>query len=227
MASVLIVEDDPDVQDVLRFNLQREGLDTIATDRGARALRLMLESPADLMLVDWMLPDISGLEVCREVRSQPTACNVPILIISARDQEHERVLGLESGADDYIVKPFSILEVILRVKRMLRTRSPAAADSLAEHGPVTVDESAHRAFVNGSEVYLTRTEFRLLAAFVSRPGRVLSRGHLLSQVWNARGDVMSRTVDTHIKRLREKLGGAGKLIATVRRVGYRYTPAGA
>lgn len=229
MARVLIVEDDPDISSVLEFNLQREGFDTQVTDSGARALRLMRELPADLIILDLMLPDIPGLDVCREVRSQPSTKGVPILMVTAKGQESDRLLGLETGADDYIVKPFSIREVILRAKAVMRRSEGTHTSSASrlESGPISVDSAAHRVFVDGKETLLTNTEYKLLLVFMRRPGRVFSRRQLLDQVWNMPGNVVTRTVDTHVKRLREKLGHAGGFIETVRTVGYRYTAPGA
>ncbi len=224
MVRVLIVEDDPDISAVLDFNLQREGFETRVTDSGARALRLMHESPADLMILDLMLPDIPGLDVCRQVRSQASTQQVPILMVTAKGQESDRLAGLETGADDYIVKPFSVRELILRAKAVLRRseNGGAAVAARIESGPIVIDEAAHRVFVAGEETLLTHTEYKLLLLFVRRPGRVFSRRQLLDQVWNMPGNVVTRTVDTHVKRLREKLGQAGALIETVRTVGYRF-----
>ncbi len=224
MPRVLIVEDDPDIGAVLDYNLQKEGFETRLTDSGARALRLMRESPADLMVLDLMLPDVHGLDVCRELRNHSATQGVAILMLTAKGQENDRLMGLEAGADDYIVKPFSIRELVLRAKAVLRRSEGANADAAAriESGPIVVDEAAHRVFVNGQETPLTNTEYKLLVLFMKRPGRVFTRRQLLDQVWNMPGDIVTRTVDTHVKRLREKLGEAGSAVETVRTVGYRY-----
>jgi two-component system phosphate regulon response regulator PhoB len=225
---VLIVEDDADISAVLDFNLRREGFETTATDRGASALRLMRESPADLVILDLTLPDISGLDVCRELRSANGSRDTAILMVTAKGEEADRVAGLGCGADDYIVKPFSIRELILRARAVLR-RVGDGVDDTAKHlksGLITVDEGAHRVFVLEQETPLTRTEYLLLRVFLRRPGCVFTREQLLDQVWNMPGDVVTRTVDTHVKRLREKLGPAGASIQTVRAVGYRYVSPG-
>ncbi len=224
MQKVLIVEDDADISAVVAFNFRNEGFQATVTDRGARALRLLRENGADLVILDLMLSDISGLEVCRAVRADSQFSLTPILMLTARGQEHERLEGLEQGADDYIVKPFSIREVILRAKAILRRTVPVEAERGAHlgEGAIIVDTAAHRVFVGGAEILLTHTEYRLLTLFLRRPGRVFSRRQLLDQVWNMPGNVVTRTVDTHVKRLREKLGPMGGAIETVRSVGYRF-----
>lgn len=224
MNRVLIVEDDPDISSVVDFNLRKEGFETEVAPQGSTALRIVREHPPDVMLLDLMLPDIPGLDVCREVRNSTSNRRVPILMVTAKGQEADRLAGLESGADDYIVKPFSMRELVLRVRAVLRRTEPAEAAqaSRLERGPLSIDEAAHRVFVDGKETALTNTEYKLLVMFVKRPGRVFSRRQLLDQVWNMPGNVVTRTVDTHVKRLREKLGPAGSTIETVRSVGYRF-----
>jgi two-component system phosphate regulon response regulator PhoB len=183
----------------------------------------MRDLPADLIVLDLMLPDIAGLDVCREVRAEPHTKDVPILIVTAKGQEADRLLGLETGADDYVTKPFNVRELILRASALMRrSTSTNAVASRIESGAIVVDSGAHRVFVEGKETHLTNTEYRLLLIFLNRPGRVFSRRQLLNQVWNMRGQLVTRTVDTHVKRLREKLGNAGSAIETVRAVGYRY-----
>jgi two-component system, OmpR family, phosphate regulon response regulator PhoB len=223
MPRVLIVEDDPDISTVLDFNFQREGFHTQVAHTGASALRAMRDVPADLIVLDLMLPDIAGLDVCREVRAEPHTKDVPILIVTAKGQEADRLLGLETGADDYVTKPFNVRELILRASALMRrSTSTNSAATRIESGAIVVDSGAHRVFVEGKETHLTNTEYRLLLIFLNRPGRVFSRRQLLNQVWNMRGQLVTRTVDTHVKRLREKLGNAGAAIETVRAVGYRY-----
>ncbi len=224
MHRVLIVEDDPDISSVVDFNLRKEGFETEVASQGSTALRIVREHPPDVMLLDLMLPDIPGLDVCREVRNNTSNRRVPILMVTAKGQEADRLAGLESGADDYIVKPFSMRELVLRVRAVLRRAEPVEAlqSGRLERGPISIDEAAHRVFVGGEEVALTNTEYKLLVMFVKRPGRVFSRRQLLDQVWNMPGNVVTRTVDTHVKRLREKLGLAGSTIETVRSVGYRF-----
>lgn len=224
MSRVLIVEDDPDISAVLDFNLKKEGFETFVADHGAKALRFLQEREADLVILDLMLSDIPGTDVCREIRANSATRLLPVLMLTARNQESDRLEGLRCGADDYVVKPFSTRELMLRIKAILR-RSKATADVLPssiEAGPISVDQAAHRVFVDGQETLLTHTEYKLLVMFLRRPGRVFSRQQLLDQVWNMPGNVVTRTVDTHVKRLREKLGPAGNYIETVRSVGYRF-----
>src|SRR5690606_30267024 len=212
MQKVLIVEDDLDISAVVAFNFGNEGFETTVTDSGARALRLLRDGGADLVILDLMLRDISGLEVCRELRADAQFADTPVLMLTAKGQELDRLAGLESGADDYMVKPFSVRELILRAKAILRRTAPPAGESAAliEAGAIVVDTAAHRVFVDGVETLLTHTEYRLLTLFLKRPGRVFSRRQLLDQVWNMPGNVVTRTVDTHVKRLREKLGRMGQ-----------------
>jgi two-component system phosphate regulon response regulator PhoB len=219
----LIVEDDTDISSVVDFNLRREGFATATTDSGATAVRMMRENPSDLVVLDVMLPDISGLDVCRELRGQDGRRQAAILLLTARGEEADRIAGLACGADDYIVKPFSIRELVLRARAVLRRSQDSwGGPPRIESGPITIDESAHRVFIGGQEAQLTNTEYQLLRVFLRRPGCVFTRGQLLDQVWNMPGDIVTRTVDTHIKRLREKLGVVGASIETVRAVGYRY-----
>jgi two-component system phosphate regulon response regulator PhoB len=224
MNRVLIVEDDPDISSVVEFNLRKEGFDTEVTAQGSSALRIVRDNAPDLVLLDLMLPDLPGLEVCREIRASSVARRVPIVMVTAKGQESDRLAGLESGADDYIVKPFSMRELVLRIRAVLRRADATEMVSLnrLERGPIAIDEAAHRVFVDGNEAVLTNTEYKLLLMFVKRPGRVFSRRQLLDQVWNMPGTVVTRTVDTHVKRLREKLGRAGENLETVRSVGYRF-----
>lgn len=230
MSQILIVEDDVDISAVLDFNLSREGFRTLVSDSGARALRLMREARPDLIILDLMLPDIPGLDVCRHVRQDEELRRTPILMLTAKGEEYDRVAGLAEGADDYLVKPFSVRELILRAQAVLRRTESAASQPSRplEEGPIVVDQQAHRVYVSGRETTLTHTEYRLLLLFLKRPDRVFSRRQLLDQVWNMPGNVVTRTVDTHVKRLREKLGQAGECIETVRGVGYRFVvPTGA
>lgn len=225
MSQVLIVEDDADISAVIDFNLRKEGFETLVSESGARALRLMREARPDLIILDLMLPDIPGLDVCRQVRQDNELRSTPILMLTAKGEEADRLAGLAEGADDYMVKPFSVRELILRTQAVLRRTEPVAPSPPSrqfEGGPILVDEEAHRVYVEGQETTLTHTEYRLLVLFLRRPDRVFSRRQLLDQVWNMPGNVVTRTVDTHVKRLREKLGAAGDCIETVRGVGYRF-----
>jgi two-component system phosphate regulon response regulator PhoB len=225
MPRILVLEDDPDIGAALDFNLRKEGYDVHLCVQGAQALRYLGEREVHLALLDVMLPDIGGLDVCRQIRSNNLIADLPVIMLTARGADSDRLLGLECGADDYVVKPFLMQEVLLRVRAMLR-RSGALGESVErlESGQIVVDQTAHRVFVEGHETPLTHTEYKLLTAFLRRPGRVYSREQLLDHVWNMPWSVVTRTVDTHVKRLREKLGSHGELIETVRGVGYRFAP---
>ncbi len=223
MALVLIVEDEPDLQAVLDYNLRREGLRTALAGRGTEALRLARREAPDLVLLDLMLPDISGTDVCRELKRDPVTSKAAVIMLTARGEEVDRIVGFELGADDYVVKPFSLRELVLRVKAVLR-RSDATAESTerVHAGPITVDRAGHRVLVDGAEAGVTALEFRILSLLVERRGRVQTRERLLADAWSDDDDVSERAIDTHIKRLREKLGGAAAWIETVRGVGYRF-----
>jgi DNA-binding response OmpR family regulator len=228
MASrVLIVEDEPDIRDLLAFHLEREGYQVSRSKTGADALRQAVASPPDLVLLDLMLPEIDGLEVCRRLRRDPRTASLPIVMLTAKGEEIDRVLGLELGADDYIVKPFSPKEVVARVRAVLRRSRPPADVVPVVSGTLVIDLGRHAVEVAGARVELTPKEFDLLRALAEARGRVLSREFLLDRVWGyaAAGEIESRTVDVHVRRLRMKLGGEGRRIATVKGVGYRLEPA--
>jgi phosphate regulon transcriptional regulator PhoB len=220
---VLIVEDEPDIRDLLVFHLEREGYQVVKCRNGVEALRAAHASPPDLVLLDLMLPEMDGLEVCRRLRQDPATQGLPIVMLTARGDEVDRVLGLEMGADDYVVKPFSPRELIARIRAVLRRARPAAGTAALTVGRITIDPAAHIVLVDGAPVSLTRKEFDLLRALVEARGRVLSREFLLDHVWGytAAGEVESRTVDVHVRRLRQKLGPEGQRISTVTGVGYR------
>jgi two-component system phosphate regulon response regulator PhoB len=223
--TILIVEDERDLAQTLEYNLQREGFETRCALTGQDALKLaLLEPRPDLVLLDVMLPDMSGTEVCRRLKAQDQTRHIPVVMATARGEEIDRVVGFEVGADDYVVKPFSVRELLLRVKAILRRAQPSAEGSgeTLVFGRLSVDPGAHRATVDDVEVVLTALEFRLLKCFVERKGRVQSRETLLNDVWGISADVTTRTVDTHVKRLREKLGDAGAYVETLRGVGYRF-----
>ncbi len=224
MSQILIVEDDADISAVIDFNLSKAGFETLVSDSGARAMRLISEARPDLIILDLMLPDIPGLDICRQVRQDEELRHTPILMLTAKGEESDRLAGLAEGADDYLVKPFSVRELILRVQAVLRRAQPVDPSPAlqVQDGPIVIDEDAHRVYVAGEETTLTHTEYRLLVLFLRRPERVFSRRQLLDQVWNMPGNIVTRTVDTHVKRLREKLGEAGDCIETVRGVGYRF-----
>jgi two-component system phosphate regulon response regulator PhoB len=235
---ILVVEDERDLASVLDYNLRREGYETRLAETGARALELAMapgEKPM-LVLLDLMLPDMSGVEVCRRLKQNAQTRAIPVIMVTARGEEIDRVVGFEVGADDYIVKPYSVRELLLRVQAVLRrAQAPAATTPATAGAPTTtaatkvltfgrlqVDEDAHRVRVDGIEVALTPLEFRLLSTLLVRRGRVQTRETLLSDVWGITADVETRTVDTHVKRLREKLGPAGAYLETLRGVGYRF-----
>ena len=223
---ILIVEDEPDLLGTLEYNLEREGYRTRCAATGAEALARAAEDPVpDLVLLDLMLPDISGTEICRSLRSQERTRHVPVIIVTARGEEIDRVVGFEVGADDYVVKPYSIRELLLRVRAILRRANPReqeGASAAIDFGLLRVDGSAHRVWVDDAEVTLTALEFKLLTTLLERRGRVQTRDVLLTDVWGMSAEVTTRTVDTHVKRLRQKLAGAGRYVETLRGVGYRF-----
>lgn len=227
---ILIADDEPDLRDLLDFNLRQAGYRTLHAGSGSEALRLALAERPDLLILDLMLPDLSGIDVCRRLRNTPATQRMPIIMLTARAAQSDRIAGLELGADDYVVKPASIREVVLRVEAVLRRRRGAevvvvpAAPPVREPlraGSITIDVEAHIVRVDGREVPLALLEFRLLQYLAEGRGAVRSREELLQHVWGYSSEVETRTVDTHIKRLRDKLGAAGDLIETVRGVGYR------
>src|SRR5690606_6430168 len=223
MVKILVVEDEQDLQQVLKFNLQQAGYHVRLTASGTEALRIVAQEAPTLMLLDVMLPDILGTEVCRMLKSDPATAELPIIMLTARGTESDRVGGFELGADDYVTKPFSVRELMLRVSAFLkRFQPPGAEHGRIEFGVLVIDRDAHRVWVAEQEVELSALEFRLLVALYERRNRVQSRSSLLDDVWGVTADVTTRTVDTHVKRLREKLGGARNYIETVRGVGYRF-----
>ncbi len=222
--TILIVEDEKDLVSALEYNLQQEGYETRSSLTGKEALELAGQDPVpDLILLDLMLPDISGYEVARQLRSDERTKHTPIIMVTARGEEIDKVLGFELGTDDYVVKPFSVRELMLRVKAVLRRSKPGELDDAkSTFGLIAIDSPAHRVWAEGEEISLTALEFRLLETLFARRGRVQTRETLLNDVWGIEADVTTRTVDTHIKRLREKLGPAGTYIETIRGVGYRF-----
>jgi two-component system phosphate regulon response regulator PhoB len=223
-ATILIVEDEKDLVSALEYNLQKEGYKTRSALTGKAALELLARDPvADLVLLDLMLPDMSGLEICKKIRAQPKTQSLQVIMLTAKGEEIDRVVGFEVGADDYVVKPFSIRELLLRIKALLRrSNEEPTPQECSSFGCLRLDPLAHRAFVNEKEVTLTALEYKLLYTLLLRRGRVQTRDTLLNDVWGISADVTTRTVDTHIKRLREKMGPAGDYIETVRGVGYRF-----
>jgi two-component system, OmpR family, alkaline phosphatase synthesis response regulator PhoP len=221
-ARVLIVEDDEDIAALLAHAARKAGCEPTVLHDGARALSRLLQDPPSLLLLDLMLPGVDGLTLCRAVRAEPRTAAVPIIMITARGEEADRVTGLEVGADDYITKPFSTNELVARIKAVLRRQSrTASAGSSLHYGGVTVDLDRHVVTAGASEVYLTAKEFLLLRYFLEHQGRVLSRDLLLSDVWGYSYTGGTRTVDVHVRRLREKLPALADAIVTVKQFGYK------
>lgn len=219
---LLVVEDEPDIAEVLQYNLEKEGFEVEVAHRGDTALEAIRRTPPDLLILDLMLPGLDGLELTRALKRDAETSRIPILMLTAKGEEVDRIVGFELGADDYIAKPFSPREVVLRAKAVLRRfhREPDEDDTLTL-GDVQLDVAGHRLHVAGEEVTLTATEFRLLKLLMERAGRVQTRSQLLSDAWGYAEDVDSRTVDTHIRRLRRKLGPEAERVETVIGVGYR------
>jgi two-component system phosphate regulon response regulator PhoB len=220
--TVLLVDDEPDLRSLLDFNFRAAGFETALAASGEEALRLATQRVPDLVLLDLMLPDLPGTEVCRRLKSDPRTRDVPVIMLTARGDEIDRIVGFEVGADDYVTKPFSPREVVLRARAILRRAAGRPAERPVEQvGAIRVDADEHRVFVDGVEVALTPLEFKLLRTLMTRLGRVQPRERLLQDVWEMSTEVETRTVDTHMKRLREKLGPARDQIETVRGIGYR------
>ena len=220
---ILIVEDEKDLSDTLEYNFKNAGYKVSMSLEGNKAISLATgKNNPDLVILDLMLPDISGLDVCKEIRSNPVSKNTPVLMLTAKGEEVDRILGFELGADDYLVKPFSLRELTLRVAALLKRNVPLESDENIELGDLNIDLAAHRVFVESNEVTLTAKEFDLLVHLARHNGRVQTRDYLLEQIWGYSSDVTTRTVDTHIKRLRSKIGSFGNLIETVRSIGYRF-----
>lgn len=227
--TILVVDDEDDLRKVLEFNLLNAGFRVLSAANGAEAIRVAeLELP-DLVLLDVMLPDIQGTQVCQSLKTNPDTRGIPVVMLTARGEEIDRVVGFELGVDDYIVKPFSVRELILRVRAILKrseklaeTATPTEESERIRFGEIDFDPIKHRVKIESEEVKLTATEFRLLEVFLTRLGKVQTRDALLADVWGRDINVTPRTVDTHVKRLREKLGKHGDYIETVRGVGYRF-----
>lgn len=219
---VLIIEDDPSIVEMLRYNLQKSGFDPLVAMDGEEGVMLVEEEAPDLVILDWMLPLMSGIEVCRRIRRRPESKDLPIIMLTAKGEETDRVRGLESGADDYVVKPFSPTEMMARVRAVLRRAKPALNEETLEYSGIEMDLAAHRVTRDGDPIKLGPTEYRLLKVFLERPGRVFSREQLLDMAWGRDIHVEPRTVDVHIRRLRKALndGGRSDLLRTVRSAGY-------
>lgn len=222
---VLIVDDEPDLLNLIDVQLRRQGYETIKAATGGEGLRLAGEVHPDIILLDVMLPDLPGTEVCRFLRNDPTTRLIPVIFLSAKGEEADRIRGLELGADDYIVKTVGVRELVLRVQAVLRRAGDRDKDESAGKmifGVLELDIPGHRVWVEGKEIVLTALEFRLLRTLLERRGRVQTRDKLLEDVWGITAEITTRTVDTHVKRLREKLEAGERYIETVRGVGYRF-----
>ncbi|MEL7231525.1 MAG: phosphate regulon transcriptional regulator PhoB [Pseudomonadota bacterium] len=219
---IVIAEDETSVCELLRYNLEAEGYETATAGDGDEAMLLLEERLPDLMLLDWMLPKVSGIEICRRVRSKQETANLPIIMLTARTEEADRIRGLETGADDYVTKPFSTHELMARVKAVLRRIRPALIEDKITVGSISIDRATHNVTRDGEDIHLGPTEFRLLEYFAQHPGRVFSREQLLDGVWGSDVYVEARTVDVHIGRLRKALmsHGGKNPIRTVRSAGY-------
>jgi DNA-binding response OmpR family regulator len=219
----LVVEDDPNIAKLVQYNLEKNGFTVTVAPAGEDALEIVSKKNFDIVLLDIMLPGIDGLEVCKQIKKKPQYTGVPVIMLTAKGEEVDRIVGFELGVDDYIVKPFSPRELILRIKAILK-RAHRKEETLSEFihfGKISVDIARHVVTLNKKELELTPIEFNLLVLFIRRKGRVQSREVLLSEVWNIDSDITTRTVDTHVKRLRQKLGKIGDLIETVRGFGYK------
>ena len=224
MHRVLVVDDESDVTELLEYKLEQEGYRVATLNDPLACIAKVREFEPELVLLDIMMPELSGIQLCRIIRADPITKEIPIIFLSARGEVEDRIKGLEAGAEDYISKPFNTNELLLRISKMLRrsgSRSEPAGKSRIEIAGVVIDEDLHQLTVDGKNVTLTATEFRLLKLLMERKGRVQSRDHLLVNVWHYDTDIETRTVDTHVRRVREKLGQHAHMIETVRGVGYR------
>jgi two-component system phosphate regulon response regulator PhoB len=220
--TVLVVEDEPPQAEMLSYNLQKEGFRVLLTGEGEEGLMMARESLPDVIVLDWMLPGLTGIEICRQLRGDATTREIPILMLTARGEEEDRVRGIETGADDYVVKPYSPREVVARIKALLRRANPASASEALEYADILMDLAQHKVSRSGRAIHLGPTEFRLLKTLMEKPGRVFSRERLLDMVWGRDVYVEDRTVDVHIRRLRKALNEVGDMdmIRTVRGEGY-------
>ena len=221
---IFIVEDEPDIRETLKYNFSNEGFKVSTAPDGEEALSNIKKVLPDVLILDLMLPGISGLDVCKSIRADDDIRDISIIMLTAKGEEIDRVIGFELGADDYVTKPFSVRELILRVKVLLKKqRESLVENKLVTFGPIRIDLDAHELKINDKEIVLTALEFKLLQHLVKRKGRVQTREQLLGDVWGYSAEVTTRTVDTHIKRLREKLGNTSDYIQTIRGVGYRFS----
>ena len=223
--NILVLEDEPDIRKTLEYNLSREGYKVISAASIEQAKTFIKSDTFSLFLLDLMLPDGSGLDLCKKLKGNSETESVPIIILTAKDDEIDKIVGLELGADDYVTKPFSVRELILRIKSVLKrgTLKKDIVEIERQFGGMKINPDSHEVFIDSEEILLTALEFRLLKELVDKRGRVQSRDQLLTEVWGYSAEVTTRTVDTHIKRLREKLGSMGKYIQTIRGVGYKFS----
>jgi two-component system, OmpR family, phosphate regulon response regulator PhoB len=225
--NILIVEDDANISKLIKYNLEKEGFKSHIIATGDKVFSYLKDNKVDLVLLDLMLPGKDGLEICRELKQDKKLAKIPVVMLTAKGEEVDRIVGLELGADDYVVKPFSPRELVLRIKAVLKRGMPSAKeDDIISVGPITINIPTHSVTVDGNEIELTSMEFKLLAVLMERKGRVQSRDVLLNDVWDISPDVTTRTVDTHVKRLRKKIGEKGELIETLHGVGYRFKDGG-
>lgn len=223
--NILVLEDEPDIRKTLEYNLSREGYKVISAASIEQAKTFIKSDTFSLFLLDLMLPDGSGLDLCKKLKGNSETESVPIIILTAKDDEIDKIVGLELGADDYVTKPFSVRELILRIKSVLKrgTLKKDIVEIERQFGGLKINPDSHEVFIDSEEISLTALEFRLLKELVDKRGRVQSRDQLLTEVWGYSAEVTTRTVDTHIKRLREKLGSMGKYIQTIRGIGYKFS----
>ena len=223
--NILVIEDEPDIRRTLEYNIAREGFNVLTASSISEAEEAIKSHSINLVLLDLMLPDGSGLELCKKIKSNPKTEYVPVLILTAKDDEVDKVVGFELGADDYVTKPFSVRELILRIKAVLKRGQvkKEIVEVVRQFGDLKIDIESHEVYVDNNQIDLTALEFKLLNQLVDTRGRVQSRDHLLAEVWGYSSEVTTRTVDTHIKRLRNKLGTMGKYVQTIRGVGYKFS----
>ncbi len=223
--NILVIEDEPDIRRTLEYNIAREGFNVLTASSISEAEEAIKSYSINLVLLDLMLPDGSGLELCKKIKSNPKTEYVPVLILTAKDDEVDKVVGFELGADDYVTKPFSVRELILRIKAVLKRGQvkKEIVEVVRQFGDLKIDIESHEVYVDNNKIDLTALEFKLLNQLVDTRGRVQSRDHLLAEVWGYSSEVTTRTVDTHIKRLRNKLGTMGKYVQTIRGVGYKFS----
>ena len=221
---ILVVEDDKHISKLVKYNLEKAGFDSTVTITGEEALEVLDREAVDLIILDIMLPKMDGFETCKQIKQDKKLSHIPVIMLTAKGEEVDKVVGFELGADDYVVKPFSPRELVLRVKAILKRGKPKEeVKDILSVDKLTVDIPRHKVTIDKKEITLTQIEFKLLVTLMQRKGRVQSRDSLLEDVWDIAADVTTRTIDTHIKRLRQKLGKMGKMIETVRGIGYRFS----